>query len=113
MTRDDLMPGAGLLVHMASHTYFRVGRYADSTLVNIMAIEADETYFGSAASEPVYAAGYYPHNIHSALASAQMSGNATTTFEYVERLAGKIPDDIAGKIGWIQAIKIAPYIAHA
>jgi tetratricopeptide (TPR) repeat protein len=30
-----------------------------------------------------------------------------------ERLGGKIPDAVAGEVGWIQAIVPAPYFAHA
>jgi tetratricopeptide (TPR) repeat protein len=32
---------------------------------------------------------------------------------YAERLDGKIPDAMAEKVGWIQAIRTAPYFAHA
>ena len=109
----DLMPGAGHLVHMPSHTFFRIGRYEDSEDVNKLAVKADEDYLNQVGYEGLYAFGYYPHNIHYVLTSAQMAGNAATTFEYVERLEGKIPDEVAGSVGWIQAILTAPYFAHA
>ena len=39
-----LVPGAGHLVHMPSHIYWRVGRYKDASLANIKAAKVDEDY---------------------------------------------------------------------
>jgi tetratricopeptide (TPR) repeat protein len=108
-----LMPGAGHLVHMGSHTFFRVGRYQDSADTNKAAVKADEAYLARARVEGVYPYGYYPHNIHFVVASAQMSGDGQTALEYAQRLDNKIPDAIAQQVGWVQAIKTAPYFAHA
>jgi tetratricopeptide (TPR) repeat protein len=108
-----LMPGAGHMVHMPAHTFFRVGRYHDSAEINKAAVRADETYLARAKVEGIYAYGYYPHNIHFVLVSAQMAGDGKTALAYAQRLEGKIPDAVAGQIGWIQAIKPAPYFAHA
>ncbi len=108
-----LMPGAGHLVHMGSHTFFRVGRYQDSAETNKAAVKADEAYLARVKDAGLYAYGYYPHNIHFVLVSAQMMGDSKTALEYVRRLEGKIPDAIAEKAGWVQAIKTAPYFAHA
>jgi len=109
----SLMPGAGHLVHMPSHTYYRVGRYEDSAQTNKVAVQVDETYLAETNSDNLYRFGYYPHNIHFVLASAQMAGDGPTTMAYVERLEGKIPDAMAEQVGWIQAIRTAPYFAHA
>ena len=109
----SLMPGAGHLVHMPSHTYYRVGRYEDSAQTNKVAVQVDETYLDEAASDNIYRFGYYPHNIHFVLVSAQMAGDGPTTMAYAERLEGKIPDAIAEQVGWVQAIRTAPYFAHA
>jgi tetratricopeptide (TPR) repeat protein len=108
-----LMPGAGHLVHMGSHTFFRVGRYQDSAEANKAAVKADEAYLARVQDAGLYAYGYYPHNIHFVLVSAQMMGDSKTTLEYAQRLDGKIPDAMAEKVGWVQAIKTAPYFAHA
>jgi tetratricopeptide (TPR) repeat protein len=106
------MPGAGHLVHMAAHTFFRVGRYADSIRINKAAVQADEAYLAKVHMPGIYRHGYYPHNIHFVLISAQMVGDRQTALEYATRLEGKIPDDEAERVGWIQAIKTAPYFAH-
>ncbi len=108
-----LMPGAGHLVHMPSHTFYRIGRFQDSVVTNKAAVKADEDYLAQVKARGIYAYGYYPHNIHFVLVSAQMSGDKQTALEYAQRLEGKIPDAVAEQIGWIQAIKTAPYFAYA
>jgi len=108
-----LMPGAGHLVHMPAHTYYRIGRYLDSLETNIAAVEADEAYLATVEADGIYPYGYYPHNIHFVLVSAQMAGDEEHMLWAAERLPGKIPDDVAAEIGWIQVIKPAPYFAHA
>ena len=60
-----------------------------------------------------YPYGYYPHNIHFVLVSAQMAGDAEHMLWAAERLDGKIPDEVAAEVGWIQVILPAPYFAHA
>src|SRR5262245_10872690 len=68
------IPGAGHLVHMPSHIYYRVGRYLDALGDNKTAMAVDETYL--AANEVpmgVYRLGYYPHNVHFVMASALMA----------------------------------------
>lgn len=109
----SLMPGAGHLVHMPSHTYYRVGRYEDSAQTNKMAVQVDESYLAGGHASDVYRFGYYPHNIHFVLASAQMAGDGATAMAYAKRLEGKVPDAIAEQMGWVQAIRTAPYFVHA
>ena len=110
-----LMPAAGHIVHMPSHTYYRTGRYLDSLQTNLAAVRADEAYLAQAQAKAagIYPYSYYPHNIHFALVSAQMAGDAEHMVWAAERLNGKIPDEVAGEVGWIQAILPAPYFAHA
>jgi tetratricopeptide (TPR) repeat protein len=108
-----LMPAAGHIVHMPAHTYYRTGRYLDSLKTNVAAVHADEAYFAQAEAAGIYPYGYYPHNIHFVLVSAQMAGDAEHMLWAAERLQGKIPDEIAAEVGWIQAILPAPYFAHA
>src|SRR5690606_19879695 len=59
-----LMPAAGHMVHMSSHIYQRVGRYADSMKSNRLAIAADEDYITQCRAQGIYPMMYYPHNIH-------------------------------------------------
>jgi tetratricopeptide (TPR) repeat protein len=108
-----LMPAAGHIVHMPAHTYYRVGRYLDSLTTNLAAVAADEAYLAQVEAAGAYPYGYYPHNIHFVLVSAQMAGDAEHTIWAAERLQGKIPEEVAGEVGWIQLILPAPYFAHA
>jgi tetratricopeptide (TPR) repeat protein len=108
-----LMPAAGHIVHMPAHTYYRTGRYLDSLKTNVAAVAADEAYLAQAHAAGIYPYGYYPHNIHFVLVSAQMAGDAEHMVWAAERLNGKIPDEVAAEVGWIQAILPAPYFAHA
>ncbi|HEX2238409.1 MAG TPA: hypothetical protein VHJ19_08715, partial [Gammaproteobacteria bacterium] len=70
----EQMPGAGHLVHMPFHIYFRTGRFRDAITVNEGAVAADEAYLAQAGMESgdMYAYGYYPHNMHSLLESGRM-----------------------------------------
>ena len=51
------VPGAGHLVHMPSHIYYRVGRYLDALVVNKTAAAVDETYL-AASDAPMGATGW-------------------------------------------------------
>jgi tetratricopeptide (TPR) repeat protein len=108
-----LMPAAGHIVHMPAHTYYRIGRYLDSLKTNVAAVKADEAYLAQVHAAGIYPYGYYPHNIHFVLVSAQMAGDADDMVWAAERLKNKIPDQVAAEVGWIQAILPAPYFAHA
>jgi tetratricopeptide (TPR) repeat protein len=108
-----LMPGAGHIVHMPSHIYFRIGRYLDSLETNIAAVAADEAYFRATEPGAVYAGGYYPHNVHFLLESARLAGDGATAVEAAEKLSEVISLEIAAQVPWVQLIVVAPYFAHA
>jgi tetratricopeptide (TPR) repeat protein len=61
----------------------------------------------------VYRLGYYPHNVHFVMASAQMAGDGPTVITAAEKLRGLIPDEVARGIAMVQPVKAAPYFAHA
>jgi tetratricopeptide (TPR) repeat protein len=105
--------GAGHLAHMPSHIYYRVGRYADSLETNRKAAKADEAFFSQVRPEGVYAGGYYPHNVHFLLVSAQMAGDGATAIDAAEKLQKTVSDDAARAIPWVQPMKAAPFFAHA
>jgi tetratricopeptide (TPR) repeat protein len=108
------IPGAGHLVHMPSHIYYRVGRYLDALADNKTAVSVDEKYLeDSSAPMGVYRMGYYPHNVHFVMASAQMAGDGQTVIAAAEKLGKLIPDEAARGIAMVQPVKAAPYFAHA
>lgn len=108
-----LMPGAGHMVHMPSHIYFRIGRFRDSVRVNVAAIVADEAYMAEMKASGIYGGGYYPHNVHFLLASAQMTGNREIILSTAEKLSGKIPDAIAKSAFWTQPVAVASALTYS
>ena len=108
------IPGAGHLVHMPSHIYYRVGRYLDALADNKTAVQVDEKYLTDTnAPMGVYRLGYYPHNVHFVMASAQLAGDGQTVIAAAEKLRELIPDEAARGIAMVQPVKAAPYFAHA
>ena len=108
------IPGAGHLVHMPSHIYYRVGRYLDALEDNKIAVKVDEKYLADTnAPMGAYRLGYYPHNVHFVMASAQMAGDGKTVIASAEKLRELIPDQLAGGVAMSQPVKAAPYFAHA
>jgi tetratricopeptide (TPR) repeat protein len=108
------IPGAGHLVHMPSHIYYRVGRYLDALSDNKTAVKVDEKYLAdSNAPMGVYRLGYYPHNVHFVMASAQMAGDSQTVIAAADKLRELIPAEAARGIAMVQPVKAAPYFAHA
>jgi hypothetical protein len=106
--------GAGHLVHMPSHIYYRVGRFRDSLSVNRRAAAADEAFFEAVKPEGIYAGGYYPHNVHFLMVSAQMAGDGPTVIEAAEKLGRTVSDEAARAVpAFVQPIKAAPFFAHA
>ncbi len=86
-----LMPGAGHLVHMPSHIYMRVGRYADSYAANILAVKADKGYITQCRAQGLYPLAYYPHNIHFLVWSAMFLGRSEEAKVAARQVADAIP----------------------
>ena len=113
---ETLVPGAGHLVHMPAHTYWRVGRYLDAVRVNLAAVRSDEQYFGvsGAADLPShgrYVFGYYPHNIHFVFAGAQMSGQSALALEAAQKLVSHVSDDAIRQVPPLEAFQPMPLFA--
>ncbi|MDA7979572.1 MAG: hypothetical protein MPJ50_12470 [Pirellulales bacterium] len=88
----DLVPGSGHLVHMPSHVYIRVGRYADAADANTRAIAADEAYF-SVAPKPGFYSLYFMHNVHFLAYAAMMEGRYETAIAAARKIEQNIPPD--------------------
>ena len=106
-----LAPGAGHLVHMPAHIYYRLGRWKDSMRVNIDAARADEAYIKASGDRGLVRYGYYPHNVHFIVTSAQMAGDMKTAVTEARRLSAILDPATSAQIAWIQAINAAPYFA--
>ena len=108
-----LMSGAGHMVHMPSHIYFRLGRFQDSIAANKNAVSADEAYLAEVSPYGAYPYSYYPHNVHFLLELARMVGDGATALAAADKLPRIMSDEVAAEVPWVQVIKTAPYYAHA
>jgi tetratricopeptide (TPR) repeat protein len=109
----QLMPGAGHIVHMPAHIYYRVGLYRDSLATNQRAMAVDERYFKTSPSDPLYKSAYYPHNIHFLMVSAQMGGDGRTAIDAAAKLDAALPLEAVRQFAVLQPVKAAPYTTHA
>ena len=91
------MPGAGHIVHMPAHIYYRIGLYKESLEANRRALKVDERYFNGSPSDPIYRYAYYPHNIHFILVSAQMGGDGPTALDAAARLDASLSDAVIAR----------------
>src|SRR6266536_5294203 len=105
-----LMPGAGHMVHMPSHIYWRVGRYADAVTVNTAAARADRAYFTTAQPSPIYRGLYYPHNIDFVWQSAAMQGRSAETIRAAREFAENAPAEMIKQMPDMETAPVAPIV---
>lgn len=106
-----LMPGAGHIVHMPAHIYWRVGRYADAVKTNAAAVEADRAYFKTAQPSPIYRGLYYPHNIDFIWQSASMQGRSAETVRVAREFAASAPPEMIAQMPDMETAPVAPIVA--
>jgi tetratricopeptide (TPR) repeat protein len=107
-----LVPGAGHLVHMPSHIYRRVGRYADASASNVQAIAADEDYIAQCRAQGIYPVGYYPHNIHFLWDSATMEGRKQVAVEAARKVGSKATPEVLGELPMLTTFAVVPLYAY-
>lgn len=111
---EALMPGAGHVVHMPAHIWYRLGMWKESLESNRRAVAADEAQLARGGASALYAGGYFAHNVHFVLASATMGGDGPAAVEAATRLAALIPDEAKrDAAALVQPVAAAPYVAHA
>ena len=93
---QPLMPGAGHMVHMPSHIYMRVGRYADAYDANRQAADADSAYIAQCNAQGIYPLNYYPHNLHFLVWAAMFQGRSADALAGAREVESKIPVDMQG-----------------
>jgi tetratricopeptide (TPR) repeat protein len=106
-----LMPGAGHVVHMPSHIYWRVGRYADAVSVNTDAVQADRAYFKTAQPSPIYRGLYHPHNIDFIWQSASMQGRSAATLRAAREFADNASPEMIKAMPDMETAPVAPIVA--
>ena len=107
---EPLMPAAGHVVHMPSHIYYRVGRYADAVKVNALAATKDEEYIAACAAQGFYPLAYYSHNIHFLWTSSEMLGRSRDADDAAHRLvkAAAAGEPIAADLPPVQLYLFVP-----
>jgi len=108
-----LMPGAGHMVHMPAHIYWRIGRYADAVDTNVDAVKADRAYMAKRAPSPIYRGLYYPHNIDFIWQSASMSGRSGETIRAAREFAETAPPAMLREMPDMETAASAPLYALA
>ncbi|MPY86962.1 MAG: hypothetical protein GEU99_03480 [Luteitalea sp.] len=108
---QTLMPAAGHMVHMPSHIYQRVGRYADAARSNELAVAADEDYIAQCRAQGLYPMGYYPHNIHFLWFAATMDGRGQLAIESARKTASKASDEAVAELPLLAGFRTVPYYA--
>lgn len=85
-----LAPKSPHLLHMPSHTYAHVGRYADATRVNQLAVAADEALMADLARQGFSVTfDWRGHNTHFQWFGALMEGRAGLALETARAAAGR------------------------
>ncbi len=106
----NLVPGAGHLVHMPSHIYWRVGRYHDASQANIKAMAVDEAYIAASDAQGFYPAAYYPHTIHFLWAASSMEGRSQVAIETARKVAAKIKLETIEQFPRVEFFKTTPLL---
>ena len=110
-----LAPGSGHLVHMPAHTYIRVGRYHDATLINFSATTADKEFLAVCrGSNGVYPLGYVPHNWHFATMTASLTGSRTLAQQAAGQTAQRADRAAMGEppLQFMQQFVVAPLLTQ-
>jgi len=87
-----LAPNASHLIHMAAHTFFRVGRYEDAATINASAMRTDSDHLTETRiAGPVSAALYYEHNLNFGMAGSLMSGDRALALKFADHIPQAFP----------------------
>jgi tetratricopeptide (TPR) repeat protein len=108
----SLVPGAGHLVHMPAHIYWRVGRYHDASNANIEAARVDEEYIAQCNAQGFYPALYYPHNIHFLWAASTMEGRSKLSIDSALRVAKNVNIEQVKQFPTIEFFRTIPLLSY-
>ena len=87
-----LAPSASHMVHMPSHTWYRLGRYEDAATANVAALDADLAYAKNTdAPTPLGRLTYHFHDIQFGLGAAMLSGDRDIALKLVRQFDQDFP----------------------
>jgi len=107
----DMVPGAGHLVHMPSHTYIRTGDYHKGSIANLKAVAVDSNYLEACHAQGAYPLALHPHNWHFLTATATFEGNGKLAMEAAQEVADRSSRKVMQEPGWgtLQHYYTTPY----
>jgi len=106
-----LNPEAGHLMHMPTHIYLRVGRYAEGAEQNARAIDVDRAYIDRWKVEGLYPMMYANHNIHMRLSALCSMGRSADAIATARLLAERAPFAMAREMQPMELFTGAAYLA--
>jgi len=104
-----IAPGAGHLVHMPSHIFYRLGMYEEAARSNQLAIEVDEKYIETAKPDGVYPMMYYPHNINFLAAALSMQGRSKEAIAAAAKVGARLPQEMIKDMPMIEILVPVPW----
>ena len=107
-----LVPGAGHLVHMPAHIYWRVGRYHDASVANIEAAKVDEDYIAQCNAQGFYPALYYPHNVHFLWAASTMEGRSQLSIDSALKVSKYVRVEQIKQIPFLEFFHTIPLLSY-
>lgn len=108
-----LAPAAGHLVHMPSHIFVRVGRYADASEANERAILAGQDYSAQCRAQGFSPQGASAHYLQVLWSSATLEGRSEVAIAAAQRIAESIPIEDLRAAGPQEDLLATPLYAWA
>ncbi|QUT06494.1 hypothetical protein KFK14_03235 [Sphingobium phenoxybenzoativorans] len=105
-------PASAHLVHMPSHTYYRIGRFDDAISANERAVDVDEAMARTLREDPKFY-GYFVHHNHFLTSAAEQISDRTVALRSAANLEAAISPDQAAKSAYIEARFITALQARA
>ncbi|WP_310475064.1 hypothetical protein [Sandarakinorhabdus sp.] len=97
----DLAPGAPHMVHMPSHTWYRIGQFDRAISANKAAVAADEAYARAVGAEPKFY-GYFTHHTHFLASSAVQIGDKDTALAAAAGLEAAVDPAKVATSPWLE-----------
>jgi predicted Zn-dependent protease len=110
---EQLMPGAGHLVHMPAHVYMRVGRYDLAVQHNQHAIHEDVAFIERRHPGGPYPLVYTTHNYHFLWSALTMQGRANEAIQAAREVGQRAPAEAVRQIPPLEYFSPTPYLALA
>ena len=106
-----LMPGAGHMVHMPSHIYQRVGRYADAAASNESAVDRRRGLHHAVPRPGPLPDGLLPAQHPLPLVRGHHGGRGQLAIDAARKIASKVSDESSSELPLLASFRVVPYYA--